>query len=136
MIYFYVCCHCHLCGFFSILPHGPGPPRSSWHVMSQQRQAPPGSAHEFCKKHPHSNGCVYGTLPRNLLDKMGWQEFQELTGGVINIGGVKVGFATGSDMFLFFLVLVVSRLLLSVNKNKQIILCKLWLNRFFILVRA
>lgn len=90
---FYVGCHCHLY-VFGILPHGWGP-RSSWHVMSQQRQAPPGSAHEFCKKHPHSNGCIYGTLPRNLLDKMGWQEFQELTGGVINIGGVKVGFAAG-----------------------------------------
>lgn len=60
--------------------------------VERQVQAPPGSAHEFCKKHPHSNGCIYGTLPRNLLDKMGWQEFQELTGGVINIGGVKVGF--------------------------------------------
>ncbi|CAL1157289.1 unnamed protein product [Cladocopium goreaui] len=60
--------------------------------VSRQVQAPPGRAHEFCKKHPDSNGCIYHRLPRHLLDQMGWQDFQILRGGILNIGGVRVGF--------------------------------------------
>ncbi|CAJ1432033.1 unnamed protein product, partial [Effrenium voratum] len=59
---------------------------------SRQIAAPPGSAEEFCKKHPESNGCVYGQLPRKLLDEFGYDDFTELRGGVINMGGIRVGF--------------------------------------------
>ena len=76
----------------------------SLHLPSLQqgkfvRQAPPGRAHEFCKKHPDSNGCIYHRLPRHLLDEMGWQDFQILRGGILNIGGVRIGFAPGLHFF-------------------------------------
>ncbi|CAK9079994.1 unnamed protein product [Durusdinium trenchii] len=60
--------------------------------QSRQVRTPPGSAEEFCKRHPHSNGCIYRRLDRSLLDRLGFEDFRELIGGVLNIGGLRVGF--------------------------------------------
>ncbi|CAK9060837.1 Glyceraldehyde-3-phosphate dehydrogenase [Durusdinium trenchii] len=54
--------------------------------QSRQVRTPPGSAEEFCKRHPHSNGCIYRRLDRSLLDRLGFEDFRELIGGVLNIG--------------------------------------------------
>ncbi|OLQ02865.1 Glyceraldehyde-3-phosphate dehydrogenase, chloroplastic [Symbiodinium microadriaticum] len=52
---------------------------------------PPHSSHEFCRKHPDSNGCTYGRLPEHLLQQLGFGHDIELPNGLLNIGGLKIG---------------------------------------------
>ena len=58
---------------------------------SRMVPAPPRKSHEFCKRHPLSNGCVYGRLPEELLRKLGFGRDIELPNGLLSIGGLKIG---------------------------------------------
>eukprot|EP00913_Durusdinium_trenchii_P004369 g4049.t1 len=75
------------------------PPAAQDMIRAALRQR---SAEEFCKRHPHSNGCIYRRLDRSLLDRLGFEDFRELIGELVNniehraaaneSGGLRVGF--------------------------------------------
>jgi len=58
---------------------------------SRMVPAPPHKSREFCRKHPHSNGCIYGRMPQALLEELGFSNDIELPRGVLSVGGLKIG---------------------------------------------
>ena len=53
--------------------------------------APPRNSRDFCRKHPHSNGCIYQRLPEALLQQLGFGRDIELPDGLLTIGGLRIG---------------------------------------------
>ena len=58
---------------------------------SRMVPAPPRKSREFCRKHPHSNGCMYGRMPEALLHELGFGNDIELPRGLLSVGGLKIG---------------------------------------------
>jgi len=60
-------------------------------VPRTQPQTPPGVFSNFCHEHPYSNGCIYGKAPRAMLEDIGFGQHQVLPGGLVEIGGIRIG---------------------------------------------
>lgn len=62
-----------------------------WSPRVRAVRAPPGLSQRFCQKHPESNGCVYGRIPKDVLEDFGFGKHEVLQGDAFWHGGLLIG---------------------------------------------